>query len=178
MAVVDHTIHRPADARLLPPVELDEAAARCTLRGQIAKLESELAAAFVSSFPRKGVSFGVAGRGGPRMLSLGELEALRDDLSDRLSGCRRELEARAIVEDANRLLVEDMLRDPARHKWVRVSREDVGGLGCGHWHVRPRLGLLGMLMGWWRVRISSGCPLATAGPERTRALGSADLGTT
>jgi hypothetical protein len=27
--------------------------------------------------------------------------------------------------------------------------------------VRPRLGLIGMLMGWWRVVISSGCPLAT-----------------
>src|SRR5215213_2248704 len=25
---------------------------------------------------------------------------------------------------------------------------------------RPRYGLLGMLMNWWRVRISSGCPLA------------------
>jgi hypothetical protein len=27
--------------------------------------------------------------------------------------------------------------------------------------VRPRWSFIGMLMGWWRVVISSGCPLAT-----------------
>jgi hypothetical protein len=27
--------------------------------------------------------------------------------------------------------------------------------------VRPRLGLIGMLMGWWQVKLSSGCPLAS-----------------
>lgn len=51
-----------------------------------------------------------------------------------------------------------MLADPAELKWVRISRADLGETGCGHWHSRPRFGLLGMLMGWWRVRISSGCP--------------------
>ena len=50
--------------------------------------------------------------------------------------------------------------EPGRYKWVRVSREDIGERGCGHWHVRPRLGLIGMLMGWWQVKLSSGCPLA------------------
>ena len=25
----------------------------------------------------------------------------------------------------------------------------------------PRLGLIGMLMGWWQVKLSSGCPLAS-----------------
>ena len=54
--------------------------------------------------------------------------------------------------------------DPAAHKWVRVGNEDIGEPGCKHWHVRPRWGLLGMLMNWWRVRISSGCPLAGARP--------------
>jgi hypothetical protein len=29
------------------------------------------------------------------------------------------------------------------------------------WHVRPRLGLVGMLAGWWQVKLSSGCPLAS-----------------
>jgi hypothetical protein len=33
--------------------------------------------------------------------------------------------------------------------------------GCGVWQVRPRLGLIGMLMGWWQVKLSSGCPLAS-----------------
>ena len=54
-----------------------------------------------------------------------------------------------------------MLLDPEEHKWVRVSNEDIGEPGCKHWHVRPRWGFLGMLLNWWRVKISSGCPLAT-----------------
>ena len=41
-----------------------------------------------------------------------------------------------------------------------VSNEDIGERGCRHWHSRPRWGILGMLLGWWRVRLSSGCPLA------------------
>jgi hypothetical protein len=53
-----------------------------------------------------------------------------------------------------------MLLDPASHKFVRVSNEDIGEPGCKHWHVRPRWSFIGMLMGWWRVVISSGCPLA------------------
>jgi hypothetical protein len=39
-----------------------------------------------------------------------------------------------------------------------VSTEDIGEPGCRHWHVRPRAGVLGMLMRWWRVVVSSGCP--------------------
>ena len=52
-----------------------------------------------------------------------------------------------------------MIADPDHFKWVRVSNEDIGERGCRHWHVRPRWGVLGMLMGWWRVKLSSGCPL-------------------
>jgi hypothetical protein len=51
-----------------------------------------------------------------------------------------------------------LLTDPAGHKWVRVSNDDLGEPGCKYFHSRPRLGLVGMLMGWWRVKISSGCP--------------------
>ena len=65
--------------------------------------------------------------------------------------------ALAQVVDAS---VCDVLADPPAYKWVRVANEDIGEPGCKHWHVRPRFGLLGMLMNWWRVRISSGCPLA------------------
>jgi len=53
-----------------------------------------------------------------------------------------------------------MLAAPENFKWVQVSRADIGEPGCGHWHSRPRLGPIGMLMGWWRVKVSSGCPLA------------------
>ena len=65
-----------------------------------------------------------------------------------------------VQEEHNRRLIERMMLDPGRYKFVRVSREDIGERGCGHWHVRPRLGLIGMLMGWWQVKLSSGCPLA------------------
>lgn len=164
MAALDETVHGPALAPLEPlVVEVDEAAARRSLREQIAKLEAELSSAFVAVYPRAGIDFAVGGRGGPRMLSLGELERLRDDLSDRVRDVRVALAARAEVEDRNRLLIEDMQLEPGRFKWVRVSNEDIGRPGCRHWHVRPRYGLLGMLMGWWRVKISSGCPLATGG---------------
>jgi hypothetical protein len=53
-----------------------------------------------------------------------------------------------------------MLLEPAEHRFERVSCEDLGESGCGVWMVRPRLGLIGMLMGWWHVKLSSGCPLA------------------
>ena len=30
-----------------------------------------------------------------------------------------------------------MLLEPEKHRWVRVSNEDIGEPGCKHWHVRP-----------------------------------------
>ena len=53
-----------------------------------------------------------------------------------------------------------MLLEPGRYRFARVALADLGEPGCGVWQVRPRLGLLGMLMGWWQVKLSSGCPLA------------------
>ena len=129
---------------------------------QIGRLEAELASLFCSTWPRTGFDWGVPGRAGPRLLSLGELEELRDDLADRVAAGRAALSDRTYAEEQNRGLIEEMLLDPAAHKWKRVSHEDIGEPGCRHWHVRPRLGLLGMLAGWWRVVISSGCPLAEA----------------
>jgi hypothetical protein len=147
----------PAAPRTLP----DERAARRTLRDQIARLEDELAQLFCSIWPRKGFSMGVAGRGGPRLLSLAELEELRDELAAVVQHARRGLSDRTYGEEQYRRLIEEMLLDPAAHKWVRVRNEDIGEPGCKNWHVRPRWGLIGMLSGWWRVVISSGCPLAT-----------------
>ena len=85
---------------------------------------------------------------------------MRDDLAERLHEVRATLAARAAREAREARLLERMLRDPGRHRFVRVSAADVGEPGCGVWHVRPRLGLIGMLMGWWQVKLSSGCPLA------------------
>ncbi|MFL5819246.1 MAG: hypothetical protein ACJ76S_00985 [Solirubrobacteraceae bacterium] len=145
-------------------VEFDEGAARRSLRDQIAKLERELGDVFVSAYPRAGIDVSVRSWGGPRLLSLGELEQLRDGLAQRLRQARATLAARTAIEEENRRLIERMMLAPARYKFVRVSREDIGERGCGHWEVRPRLGLIGMLMGWWQVKLSSGCPLAS-GPR-------------
>jgi hypothetical protein len=145
-------------------VEIDERAARRSLRDQIAKLERELAQAFATAYPRHGFDWSIPGAAGPRILGLGELERVRDDLAERLRTVRADLAERTAREEENRRLIERMMLDPKRYKYVRVSREDIGERGCGHWHVRPRLGIIGMLMGWWQVKLSSGCPLARGLP--------------
>jgi hypothetical protein len=152
----------PAPATSAPPplTGVPEAAARADLRRQIAQLEGELGRLFAAGFPRRGIDWTVGAEGGPRLLGVTELERLRDRLVRRLHDARVELARRADAEEANRALVERMIDDPGAHRWVRVSNEDVGEPGCRHWHSRPRWGLLGMLAGWWRVKLSSGCPLA------------------
>lgn len=146
------------------PVEVDERAARRSLREQISKLERELSQAFATAYPRQGFEWSVRGHAGPRLLSFAELERVRDDLADRLRAVRVEIDERTAREEDNRRLIERMMRDPRSYKWARVSREDIGERGCGDWHVRPRLGIIGMLMGWWQVKLSSGCPLAGGPP--------------
>jgi hypothetical protein len=107
-----------------------------------------------------GFEFPTTAASEPRLLDLGELERVRDQLVERLRGARLTIAERAEVQSANRVLLERMLLDPGKHRFVRVSRRDVGECGCGVWQVRPRLGLIGMMMGWWQVKLSSGCPLA------------------
>jgi hypothetical protein len=141
--------------------EVDERAARRTLRAQIARLEHDHGAAVIAAYPRLPVGSASADHAGPRLLGLEELERIRDDLAGRLADVRAQAAAQAERQSSKRLLVERMLLDPGRYKWVRVSNEDIGEPGCKHWHVRPRLGVIGMLAGWWHVKISSGCPLAT-----------------
>lgn len=139
-----------------------ERAARRALTAQIERLERELAELLAAAWPREGFEWGVgAPARRPRLLDLGQLERVRDALAGRVSDVRRELCARHAQEDANRQLLADLLRHPERHHWVRVSNADIGEPGCHHWHVVPRLGPIGMLANWWRVKISSGCPLAT-----------------
>jgi hypothetical protein len=140
--------------------EHDEREARADLRRQIAAMELALARLFSAAFPRMGIDFSVPGMAGPRMLSVDELETTRDGLAARIQEVKTNLHDYAVVEESNRDLIEEMLADPASHKWERVYNEDIGEPGCKHWHVKPKWGVIGMLMGWWRVKISSGCPLA------------------
>jgi hypothetical protein len=137
-----------------------ERAARRTMRAQIARLERELADAFVTAYPMGGLEQPPCSLAEPHVLDLGELERVRDELTERLQAARVTIAERAEVQAANRLYLERMLLDPDRHRFARVSQADLGEPGCGVWQVGPRLGLIGMLMGWWEVKLSSGCPLA------------------
>jgi hypothetical protein len=141
--------------------DVDERAARRTLRDQIARLERDLGAAVIAAYPRLPAGTAGVSHAGPRLLGLAELERIRDDLADRLAEVRGQAARQAERQAERRLVIERMLLEPGRYKWVRVSSADIGEPGCKHWHVRPRLGLIGMLAGWWHVKISSGCPLAT-----------------
>lgn len=136
----------------------DSAAARRALRAQVARLEQELTELECSAWPRTDFRAEVAGRAGARLLAIGQLEELRDRLAVEAGELRRALDERGAEEEGSRRLIEEMLLDPEGHKWVRVSNDDIGEPGCHHWHVRPRWGVLGRLLKWWRVRISSGCP--------------------
>jgi hypothetical protein len=138
----------------------DEHCARTELRRQIGRLEAQLARLVSAGFGRTAAVTTVPALARePRALDLGELETVRDALAARVEDTRRALHERDALESDNRALLERMLEAPQDYKWVQISRDDLGLPGCGHWHSRPRFGLLGMLMGWWRVRISSGCPL-------------------
>lgn len=151
-----------------PPAEED--AARRTLRSQITRLERQLGDALVTGFPADAVDVTVAGRGGPRLLSLGELEVLRDDLAGQLSRARQVLAARAERQQEARALLESMYADPRRHRFLKIARAELGVRGCGSYEVRPRLGIVGMLMGWWHVKLSSGCPSAARGEPASYSL--------
>jgi hypothetical protein len=162
--LLEHSVPTTPAARRpeIPPAgrvrEDVERLARDDLRRQIGELERELGELFATAFPRKGIEFGVAAAGGPRVLGVADLEAVRDALAGRLQSARAALARRGETEERNRALVEEMIAKPDRYRWVRISNEDVGEPGCRHWHSRPRWGLLGMILGWWRVKLSSGCP--------------------
>jgi hypothetical protein len=140
--------------------DVDERAARRTLRVQIDRLERDLVTACLDACPRLTAPPPSRALTGPRLLSLGELERVRDELADRLAQVRGDADAQLLRQAESRALLERMLADPPAHKWLRISNAQLGEPGCKHFHVRPRLGPVGLLAGWWHVKVSSGCPLA------------------
>jgi hypothetical protein len=101
------------------------------------------------------------GSPGPRLLGLEELEALRDDMLHPTHRLRRRVPAAAqtgSADTAAHARLEAMLADPAAHRHERIPLRELGRPGCGAYIVKPRLGLIGMLAGWWEVKLSSGCP--------------------
>ncbi|HEY3759266.1 MAG TPA: hypothetical protein VGL37_05855 [Solirubrobacteraceae bacterium] len=151
------------------PGPLAERAARHALKAQIARLERELSTIVAGGFPHiapasdalplAGVPGGGAARG-PHLLSLAELEQLRDRLATRVRDAQIQTRERDVSERRARELLERMRATPGHYKFVRLPVVALGERGCGVWEVRPRLGLIGMLAGWWQLKLSSGCPLA------------------
>ena len=144
-----------------PDVEA-ERAARATLRAQIAKLEGELSALLAERFPFLAAPVAFPERqvlpAGPHLPGLGELERSRDRLAARLQDLRARAARRSEHERRAAELLERMRLEPGRYRYYRVPVRDLGEGGCGVWEVRPRLGLIGMLAGWWELTLSSGCP--------------------
>jgi hypothetical protein len=138
-----------------------ERAAKESLRAQVRKLERELSGIVADGFPHIPAHGGLTGRAsstGPHLLTLGELERLRDGLALRVHEVQRLAAARAERERRARALLERMRLEPGRYRFTRLPVADLGEGGCGVWEVRPRLGLIGMLSGWWQLKLSSGCP--------------------
>jgi hypothetical protein len=150
-----------------------ERAARASLRAQIAHLEQQRSAIVGDHFPHicAPVVIPVSAGQGPTLLDLGDLERLRD----RLAGAVQELRARVVErverERQAREQLQQMRLEPGRYKFARLPVRDLGQGVCGVWEVRPRLGLIGMLAGWWELKLSSGCPLPM-GSRSTRGPGS------
>ena len=138
--------------------QCDEQGARRTLREQIARLERRHAAIVAASYPRLDPGPPVSSLAGPRLLTLGELERVRDALAARVAALGAGAEAQQARQAIAERELEAMVADPPSHKWKRLTNADLGRPGCTSYHVRPRAGLLGMLMGWWVVKISGGCP--------------------
>jgi hypothetical protein len=137
-----------------------ERAARATLRAQIAHLEAELSSILAERFPFVAAPVCESRpSSGPALLDLAELERSRDMLAGRLQDLHRRVQRRSEHERAAHELLEKMKLEPGRYKYYRVPVRDLGLGSCGVWEVRPRLGLIGMLAGWWQVKLSSGCPL-------------------
>jgi hypothetical protein len=137
-----------------------ERAARASLRAQICKLEHQLSDMFVTAFTMGGLELPEYVPSQPRMLNLGELEVVRDALAERLHAARLRIADRADAYEANRQRLERMLLEPGKYRYQKVALAEIGQPGCGEWQSVPRLGLIGMLAGWWHVKLSSGCPLA------------------
>jgi DNA-binding transcriptional regulator YhcF (GntR family) len=137
-------------------LEVDDLSARRELRRQIGRLEAQLA-----SYRRDLEPAAERVRPAePRIADVAELERTRDAMLTQLARARARATERARRERRAREVRDAILDDPGAHRWEVVSAPETGEPGGVTWQARPRLGPLGALMGWWRVKVSGGCPLA------------------
>jgi DNA-binding transcriptional regulator YhcF (GntR family) len=140
-------------------VEGDERLGRRELRRQIARLEAQLAS-YPGDARKAGEPTHPLLRPKGHVADMAELETIRDELMERLERAREAATRRGARQGRARVQLEEMVQDPASHKWESISNQDIGEPGCTEWEVSPRWGPVGALMNWWRIKVSSGCPLA------------------
>jgi GntR family transcriptional regulator len=136
-------------------LDADDVSARQELRRQIGRLEAQLASYRREIEPPATRRVRPAE---PRIANVAELERTRDALLSQLGRARAAATARARRERRARAVRDAMVADPASHRWEVVSSQETGEEGCAEWQVGSRLGPLGALMSWWRVKVSGGCP--------------------
>ena len=124
-------------------IAVGERDARAALRAQIGKLERECSAIVANAFPNLSPAdvptTGGEVMSGPCLLTLGELERMRD----RLAGCRHDLrrlaQERVEHERRSRELLEGMKLEPGRYKFVRLPVRDLRLGAEGHGVARESL---------------------------------------
>lgn len=148
--------NKPAGEKALPVGE-QEAAARRSLRQQIARQEARRAQLVCEAFPEK-LQLAAHQSRGARLQSLGELEKIRDRMVAQNQQAETQLHAIRLSQQAAQLQLAQMLENPQAHRGIRISQRELGEPGCGVYRVAPKLGVVGRLAGWWQVKMSSGCP--------------------
>jgi len=138
----------------------DELAARRSLLLQVAGLERVLCRHQSELFPDE-IHLTPLPGGSARLQDLQRLELLRDALVGAVAEAKAALSEREQRRESARQRLEALINDPRSNRRVRITQRELGVGGCGVWSAVPRLGPMGRLMGWWRVKLSSGCPLAT-----------------
>ena len=124
----------------------------------IESLERELQQIIIALTPANRHTRTVPSAARPHLLSLTELEIVRDGLAAELDSVRETLAVQIHTRRDKRMLLKRMTEEPVKFRWARVTTVDLGEPGCRSWEVVPKLGPVGMLANWWRIRISSGCP--------------------
>jgi hypothetical protein len=132
--------------------------ARAQMRRQIAGLERQLSQADLDCARFAVTPDRRVRNAGPRLVDLRELECQRDELIRAIAHARLAAGRVQSQYAAARRELYAMLADPRSFKFARIRNEQLGLPSCKTYEVRPRLGLIGMLAGWWHVTISSGCP--------------------
>jgi hypothetical protein len=140
------------------PATTTERAQRRDFLRTIEDLERELQQVVTALTPANRRLLATPSAARPHLLSLAELEIVRDGLAAELDRAQETLAVQIHTRRNKRMLLKRMTEEPVKFHWARVTTIDLGEHGCRSWEVVPKLGPVGMLANWWRVRISSGCP--------------------